>query len=126
MSTFHRVTVWIKYRCTARSRHGVHSPFVYHFVENVLCGRSGKARKEALVQYFESYEVTFGDWALASPCTEHSLIILPGIHQSKLNTQRWNALIENPRIRLSIDIYEYGLLLFKNDFKEKQHFVVKG
>lgn len=125
MSTFHRFKEWVTYHCKARSRHGVHSPFVYQFVEEALYNRKEETLKDAILHYFENYDILFGDWDLNSSCVENSLIILPGIYQNKMNTERWKALIAHPHVRLSIDIYEYGLLFFKNDFREKQHFVLK-
>lgn len=125
VNAFHRFKERIKYQLNARSRHGVHSPFVYRFIEKALHGRKDKTLKEAILHYFRDYDTKFDDWDLRTGCTENTLIILKDIHQNKKNTEHWKALISNPKVRLSIDVYEYGLLFFKKDFLERQHFVVK-
>lgn len=53
------------------------------------------------------------------------VIIVKGIHDSAPHLQAWDTLKRKAAVRLSIDLFEYGLLFFRDAFKEKQHFVIK-
>ncbi len=53
-----------------------------------------------------------------------SAVLVAGIHKSLLHTSEWNKLCKDPRVRLSMDLFGIGLLFFKEEFKEKQHFVL--
>ena len=53
------------------------------------------------------------------------VLIVPDIHKSRLHQQRWNALIADEKILLTIDLFRAGLLINREDFKEKQHFVLR-
>ncbi len=56
---------------------------------------------------------------------ETGAIVIPGIHRSAESTQTWNHLRAHGAVKMSIDLYGIGLLLFRDEFKVKQHFVVK-
>lgn len=54
-----------------------------------------------------------------------SLVFVGHIHDTKVHTHEWNAMRKMPAVKMSIDLYGAGLLLFKEEFKEQQHFILK-
>lgn len=124
MSTFHHFKEWIRYQRKAVSRHGVHSPFVYDFIEAVL--RNGKGGlKDRIISYFGDYALAEDLWGFEGNITEDTIIILNSIHKNEHTSGQWRALCAQPQVTLSIDLFELGLLFFKKDFLQKQHFVLK-
>ncbi len=55
----------------------------------------------------------------------NTIVVVPHIHQTVLQTRAWGKIVAHPQVRMSIDLYGIGLLLFREEFKEKQHFVLK-
>lgn len=53
------------------------------------------------------------------------VIAVPGIHTTKRHSLKWKRLYTHPKILMSIDLYGLGLIFFKPEFKEKQHFILK-
>jgi len=202
--SLHAIKEYAKYRIDAKTMHGVHSPFVYAFIEEILCLKvdikknvparlqniklsASLKRGSAIINILHHYNIklyailyTFEDMDLCrfkvitgpndyvpAVCEEefkigraewvvkdkmvmglldisgytgnwlevfdkyqvllssNSIIIVNMIHNSPTNTQRWNELIKSDKVRLSIDLYHFGLLFFREEFKEKQHFVLK-
>lgn len=124
MKTFFERKQWIKYRLTAFSRHGIHSPFAYHFSEKVLYKQSRKQLKQRITAYFSDYTIVWNDWQLAAT-TENTVHIFEHIHQSEKTVTAWETVVANPAVKMSIDVFDFGLLFFKEAFKEKQHFVLR-
>ena len=56
---------------------------------------------------------------------ENSILIFDDIHWSQGMCQAWKSIQQDPQVKLSIDLFFFGVLFFKNDFKEKQHFILK-
>ncbi len=56
---------------------------------------------------------------------ERSAVVIAGIHNSAEHTAAWNALRTDPRVRMNIDMYGMGVLLFRPEFKVPQGFVLK-
>ena len=54
-----------------------------------------------------------------------SAVIALDIHNTPEHTKGWQQLCADPKVRMSIDLYGIGVLFFKEEFKEKQHFVLK-
>jgi len=52
-------------------------------------------------------------------------VMITGIHKSTQHSDAWKKAHADDRVRVSIDVYGLGLLFFKKEFKEKQHFVLK-
>jgi len=70
------------------------------------------------------------DWLNAWERYKHLLkpndiVLIIAIHHSKAHTKSWEAIVADEAVKLSVDLFKIGLLFFKDDFKEKQHFVLK-
>ena len=181
---------YLKYRRKAKTRHGVHSPFVFDFIEKMLRKRvhvsplavdkylpvnelhlpeNQRQLLFCVIRYFhsehminfienekghvEKYIGTDGRGRELQPvsydadcmllCVKdphawsslfrmyqntlsaNSMVVVMNIHQTKLHTELWEQLYNKTDVRLSIDIFDMGLLFFKEEFKEKQHFILK-
>lgn len=53
------------------------------------------------------------------------IVVVCGIHSTARHTKKWNRLVAHPRVKLSMDLYGMGVLFFRDEFKEKQHFVLR-
>lgn len=115
---------WLKHRWLAKSRHGIHSPFVYHFSETVLYKQSSNGLKDRIAAYFIEDELHYNDWNLSNP-TAATVILLDDIHVSPKQHQAWLQLLKDPRITMSIDTFYFGILLFRKEFKTCQHFLLR-
>jgi hypothetical protein len=166
--TAHGFIEYLRYKWKAKSRHGIHSPFVYAFVEEVIQDR-GKIvitnvfefpflpayytpLASRIVAYYhyqsiaqlpakQSDDAVSVDVAIL-PAEEPELwisllkkyfhllkkdavVFVPDIHKTAARTREWGRLCDQPESLVSIDLYGIGLLFFKEEFKEKQHFVLK-
>jgi hypothetical protein len=125
--SLHTTFQYLKYRFRARGRHGVHSPFVYDFVENVLRGKGVKDAK--MIAFLRSR----GFDPVRLPAipgqlrafTEQTVFVLSQVHADAKQTAAWSLLAQMPQVTLSIDLYDTGLVFFHPDFKVKQHFVLR-
>jgi len=137
VSTWHALKTYIKYRKQAKTRHGVHSPFVFDFVENVLHNKAhipGEDLPERIATYYKINPVYL---SLDQPDVLHSfeqclptlrpedIIIIRDIHTTAHNSKVWKRLASHTNVTMSIDLYKIGLLLFRKEFKVKQHFILK-
>jgi len=163
--TLHSFIEYLKYKWKAKSRHGVHSPFVYDLIDHVLLDK-GYIKKEDVIKcpavalkyenlicriavYYnyrdivqipvvaESKTVDMllingkpNEWPTL--LNEHlhllkneSVVVITNIHNTTAHSTAWKKIIAHDNVRMSIDLYEIGLLFFKEEFKEKQHFVLK-
>ena len=53
------------------------------------------------------------------------MVLVTNIHTTAARSAAWQAVCANEGVRMSIDLYGTGLLFFKQEFKEKQHFVLQ-
>lgn len=125
--TWHALKQLMLHRFAAKGRHGVHSPFVYRFVEEVL---RGKGRFEARLQAFldrQGLELSsMTDVPQMLPAhDDHTVLLCSRIHADAAGTARWQALAQQPEVTLSLDLYDKGLLFFHPDFIVKQHFLLQ-
>lgn len=56
---------------------------------------------------------------------DNSVVVIPHIHRYREHSAAWKELYNNTAVKMSIDVYGLGLLLFREEFKEKQHFILK-
>ena len=54
----------------------------------------------------------------------HGCLILDDIHWSREMDQAWSEIIQDPRVSVSIDVFEMGIL-FKRPQQTKQHFILR-
>jgi len=76
----------------------------------------GNHREEPTLKYFY--------WLLdaAGPST---ILIFDDIHWSAGMERAWNMIKSHPRVRMTIDLFFVGIVLFRDDFKVKQDFVIR-
>ena len=55
----------------------------------------------------------------------NSLIIFDDIHWSKEMEEAWAEIKEDPQVKVSIDLYQFGMVFFMNDVKQRQSFVLR-
>ncbi len=76
----------------------------------------GNHREEPTIDYFN----------LVKPfLNEDSMIIFDDIHWSEGMLRAWETIKKDSAVTLSIDLFFIGIVLFKKDIKEKQHFILK-
>jgi predicted O-methyltransferase YrrM len=76
----------------------------------------GNHRKVPTLHYFET----------ALPFAHNnSLFIFDDIHWSNEMEEAWETIRSRPEVRLSIDLFHFGLVFFREEQKEKEHFVLR-
>lgn len=75
----------------------------------------GNHREEPTLRYFEQC------LPFAGP---DSVFLLDDIYWSAEMRRAWTQLAAHPRVTLSIDVFHTGLLFFREEQREKQHFVL--
>lgn len=76
----------------------------------------GNHRKAPTLQYFN---------LLLNSINSSSILIFDDIHWSKEMEEAWESVRAHPKVLLTIDLFFMGLVFFSNEFKIKQHFVVR-
>jgi predicted O-methyltransferase YrrM len=85
------------------------SPFDLIFVD-------GNHRKEPTINYYH---------ILKKYISKSGMIIFDDIHWSEGMLEAWKEIKNDKQITMSIDLFYFGIVLFKDEFKEKQHFILK-
>lgn len=75
----------------------------------------GNHRKEPTIQYFE--------WCLGK-ANEQSVFVFDDIHWSLEMESAWREIQNHPKVTLSIDLFFFGIVFFRKEFKTKQHFTI--
>jgi len=76
----------------------------------------GNHRKEPTIQYFS---------ALSDKCGPDSLIIVDDIHWSLEMEEAWESIKNDPRVMLTVDLFFMGIVFYRQQFKVKQHFIIR-
>lgn len=134
----HRIGYWMK----AQTQYGVHSPFVFDMYRKVLFARTQGRRKEddgegsrrdrryhemvyRLQRHYGLATVFYNeDEALLENEEIGRIKVVRRPHSSDIRELRWKAQQQNTKYRVSIDIYDVGLLL-DNPKLHRQHFLLK-
>lgn len=76
----------------------------------------GNHRREPTERYFNQ---------LLSIIHNDSVLIFDDIHWSAGMEQAWETIQQHSSVRCTIDLFFVGIVLFRQEFKEKQHFTVR-
>ena len=76
----------------------------------------GNHRREATERYFEQ---------LLGKVNNNSILIFDDIHWSKEMETAWGNIKSHQAVSCSIDLFFIGIVLFRKEFNEKQHFVIR-
>jgi predicted O-methyltransferase YrrM len=76
----------------------------------------GNHRLIPTLQYFET---------ILPKTHESSIIIFDDIHWSREMETAWEKIRMDERVTLSIDLFFIGLVFFRKEFREKQHFTIR-
>ncbi len=75
----------------------------------------GDHRYEATLSYFEQ--------CLAF-AKDSSVFIIADIHWSDAMENAWEQMCRHPRVRLSVDLFHFGILFFRSEQMQPQHFTL--
>jgi predicted O-methyltransferase YrrM len=73
----------------------------------------GNHQKQPTIDYFEQ-SLPFAN--------EKTIFIFDDIYWSAEMTEAWETIKKHPKVTLSIDIYQFGVVFINKEVKEKQHF----
>ena len=76
----------------------------------------GNHRQEPTERYFNQ---------LVGKTNNESILVVDDIHWSPEMEAAWNTMKKHPCVRSTIDLFFMGILLFRQEFKEKQHFYIR-
>lgn len=76
----------------------------------------GNHRKEPTLRYFEQIRQKSGN---------DTLLIFDDIHWSKEMEEAWKMIRDHPATSCTIDLFFIGIVLFRKEFHEKQHFQIR-
>jgi hypothetical protein len=76
----------------------------------------GNHRKEPTLRYFDLLMERRGPGAV---------LIFDDIHWSKEMEEAWDTICADPRVYMTIDLFFIGLVVFREEFKVPQHFIVR-
>ncbi|MBP6456198.1 MAG: class I SAM-dependent methyltransferase [Chitinophagaceae bacterium] len=76
----------------------------------------GNHREEPTINYFKK---------CLSKINDNTILIFDDIHWSKGMQNAWESIKKDKAVTLSLDLFYFGIVFFRKEFKEKQHFVLK-
>jgi predicted O-methyltransferase YrrM len=76
----------------------------------------GNHRREPTIQYFRQ---------LLPHTNAQSMLIFDDIHWSEEMEEAWETIKKHPAVTASIDLFFIGIILFRPEFKSKQHFTIR-
>ena len=76
----------------------------------------GNHRKLPTLEYFYQF---------LQKSTDTTILIFDDIHWSSGMEEAWAEIKINDRVTLTIDLFFIGIVFFRSDFKEKQHFSIR-
>ncbi|PZR22556.1 MAG: SAM-dependent methyltransferase [Citrobacter freundii] len=76
----------------------------------------GNHRKTPTIKYFEQ---------LAGSAKNDTILVFDDIHWSEGMEEAWDFIKQHPQTRCTIDLFFIGIVLFRQEFREKQHFAIR-
>lgn len=88
--------------------------------------REGREPDMVLIDANHRYEPTMYYFRqLLEHIHDNSILIFTGIHKSTEMEQAWKEIQENECVRLTIDLFFLGIVLFRKEFHTKQHITIR-
>ncbi|HEX7690950.1 MAG TPA: class I SAM-dependent methyltransferase [Sediminibacterium sp.] len=81
-----------------------------------LCFIDGNHLYEPTLRYYRQ---------LLPALHEYSILVFDDIHWSREMEQAWETIREQPEVTMTIDLFFIGLVFFRKEHKEKQHFIIR-
>jgi predicted O-methyltransferase YrrM len=76
----------------------------------------GNHRREPTERYFHE---------LLPKTNDQSIMVFDDIHWSREMEEAWQSIKDHSSVCCSIDLFFIGIILFRKEFREKQHFVIR-
>jgi predicted O-methyltransferase YrrM len=76
----------------------------------------GNHRRDPTLKYFLS---------MLPHINNNSLFVFDDIHWSNEMEEAWHTIKNHPLVRCTIDLFFVGIVVFRSEFREKQHFVIR-
>ena len=76
----------------------------------------GNHRREPTIHYFEE---------IIARCRPDSILVFDDIHWSIEMEAAWETIKKDEAVKCSLDLFFIGIVFFRNEFKEKQHFAIR-
>ena len=76
----------------------------------------GNHKEEPTIDYFNQF---------LKHLNENTMMIFDDIHWSREMENAWEFIKNHQSVTLSVDLFFFGIVCFKKDFKEKQHFKIR-
>jgi predicted O-methyltransferase YrrM len=76
----------------------------------------GNHRREPTISYFQQ---------LLSRREKQSIFVFDDIHWSREMEQAWESIKADTQVRCTIDLFYIGIVFFREEFREKQNFVIR-
>jgi predicted O-methyltransferase YrrM len=73
-------------------------------------------RKKPTITYFNE---------LLKKVAPNSIVIFDDIHWSREMEQAWSEIKRHPSVMLTLDLFFFGIIFFRPEFKVKQHFTIR-
>jgi len=54
-----------------------------------------------------------------------SIFVFDDIHWSEGMEKAWKEICQNPKVRLSLDLFHLGIVFFREEQHEKEHFLLR-
>lgn len=110
---------YIRYFFKRRNEFHIHSPFVYSLYTKVIRGKQPGALRDLGIE--NTLTMTEG---MLFEQNEAVMYQVEGIHQNKEKEAFWNTICANPGVTLTIDLYDRGLVFYREGM-EKQNFILR-
>jgi predicted O-methyltransferase YrrM len=77
----------------------------------------GNHEKNATIKYFN---------LLLSKSHEKTIMVFDDIHWSQGMNEAWNEIKKNEKVKISIDLFFMGIIIFRKEQREQEHFILKN
>ncbi len=81
-----------------------------------FCFIDGNHRQEPTERYFQQ---------ILPYINNDTILVFDDIHWSRDMEQAWVTICSDKAVKCTIDLFFIGIVLFRNEFKEKQHFAIR-